>query len=93
MNQFVLFLSKLGFTNPRQTTRKDIIELVVHDTLKESRKLLRGHRLQFMCINSERTRNSVVQEFYAIQDRVTVGRIRLEAFATHSVIHLTNLGD
>ena len=91
MNKFVNFLTALGFTAPRQTTRRDIIELVVHDALKEARSLLRGHRSQFLFITSDRTHNSTVQEFYAVQDKATVGKLRLESFATHSVIQLTNL--
>lgn len=91
MNKFVAFLDALGFTNPRQTTRRNVIEIVVHDALKAARKKLRAPRLQFLCITSDLTHNSTVQEFYAVQDKVTVGKLRLESFATHSVIQLTNL--
>jgi hypothetical protein len=93
MNPFVDFLKELGFNDPRQTSRKDVIELVVHDALKAARKKFRARKKQFLPFASETTRNSTVQEYYAVQDKQTVGRVRLESFATHSVIQLINLGE
>jgi hypothetical protein len=90
-NSYERFLEALGFTEPRQTSRRDVIELVVHDALKPARKALRSGIVRFLSIGQATTTKSTVQEFYAIQDRKTVGRLRLESFNTHSVIHLTDL--
>ena len=91
MNHYEHFLKALGFTEPRQTGRRDVIELVVHDALKPARKALRRGVVRFLSIGQTSTVKSTVHEFYAIQGRKTVGRLRLESFTTHSVIHLTDL--
>lgn len=90
-NPFVNFLTAHGFTGPRQTTNKDAVELVVFETMQATLKKLRSGRMKFVLIDKATTQHGSVQEFFAIQDRVTVGRVIVESFATYSVIQLINL--
>lgn len=90
MNPFVNFLTDLGFTDVRQN-RVDGVELFVAETLKAARRCLRSHSIQFKLVESKTTPNSVVQDFYAIENRRTIGRVSLTSYATHSTITLTDL--
>lgn len=91
-SQFVEFLEALGFTDPRQTSRKDVVELVVGDSMKAALKKLRSGKFRLLPVDSTTTSVSAVQEFLAAQDRQAVGRVRVESFRTHSIIQLTNFG-
>lgn len=90
MNPFVEFLTALGFTDVRQT-RTTGVELFVAETLKAARRKLRSKNIQFKLVESHTTPSSVVQDFYAIENRRTIGRVSLTSYATHSIITLTDL--
>src|SRR6185503_14962530 len=93
MNTVLAFFEALGFDQPRQTQRRDIIEIVVTETMKPALKKLRSGRVKMLALDKATTSNSVVHEFLAAQDRQTVGRVRVESFRTHSVIQLTNYAE
>lgn len=87
---FIDFLLALGFTDVRQTSRKDVIELVVSEALKAARRNLRSQRIQFKLVESSLTPNATIQKFYAVQSKQVVGQLILTSYRTHSVIHLSN---
>lgn len=93
MSTVIAFFEALGFNAPRQTQRRDIVEIVVTETLKPTLKKLRSGKVKMLSLDKATTSNSVVHEFLAAQDRQTVGRVRVEAFTTHSVIQLTNYAE
>jgi hypothetical protein len=90
MNPFVNFLTELGFTDVRQT-RSDGVELFVAETLKAAKKNLRSKSIKFQLVDKHTTANATVHDYYAIQDRRTIGRVSLTSYTTHSIINLKNL--
>jgi hypothetical protein len=91
MSVFVDFLTALGFTEVRRLPAGDSVELFVAETLKAARKKLKSRNIRFQLVDSSTTSRAVVHDFYAIEQKRTVGRVTLTSYPTHSIIKLTDL--
>lgn len=85
----VSFLESMGFTDVRPLMG-DGVRLMVRDALKAVRKQMKAKNLKFVLREEETTRNARVQSFFVIENRQIIGRMKIEAYSTHSIIELEN---
>ncbi len=88
---YELFLEALGFTDVKQIKSSGVIELYVGQGLKATRKAFKKAKIKFSQISKGTTPTSQVEEFYAVENKRVVGRVKVNAYATHTIIQLSNI--
>lgn len=85
----VAFLESMGFTDVHPIMG-DSVRLMVRDALKVVRKKMRAKNLKFTLTAESSTPSARVQSFFVIENRKIIGRLNIEAYATHSIVELEN---